>query len=697
MRSWVLAAVLMVVVAVAVSAAHWPALSAQVLTLDDGQFLTDNHLVRNPSWSAAWQFLTEVFEPSTVRGYYQPLSMISLMLDSAMGGRVDDLYVFHRTSLALHVLNTMLVIALLYALFGQPWPAALAGLLFGVHPITVEPIPWVGERKTLLAAFFALLCLLAYVRYTHRVGWKSYVTCMVLYVLALMSKPTSTPIPLVLLLLDFWPLRRLSRASVVEKIPFLLIAVVAGVVTVVSQRHFELVQFHILTAGQTLLLMCHNLIFYPTKMIWPTNLSSLYPFPANISLSDALLLTSTMTCIALAVFLLISLRWTRALLVGWLCYVLLLAPTLLNKSYSPSVAWDKYAYLPSIGLVIILGWLFGRCWGALSTGPRLRLRRVGLTAMVLILVGAEGIATRNQLTRWRDTETWFRYMLSLTPQEDRLHNYLGYTLAEQGKTEEAIQHFREALRLRPGFARAHNNLGRALAQQGKTDEAIQQYKQALQHHPNFAEVHNNLGMALSERGKNDEAIRHYRQALRLKPEFPKAYNNLGAAVATEGKTAEALKCYKQALQLKPDFAAAHSNMGNAYVRQGQLDKAIQHYEQALRLQPDLPDALNNLAWALSTHDIANAPDPAYAVELAERACQRNEGKKPDYLDTLAACYAAANRFPDAVATAKRAIELATSSGQAGLAEGIRARLRLYETGQPYRERAEPVARDGAKR
>ena len=212
-RGVLLLALLAAVVAAAICAAYWPVLSAQAISFDDAQFVTENPLVQNPSWQSAGQFLSEVRKPSTVKGYYLPLSMISLMLDYAAGGRPDDLRAFHRTSLALHVLNSVLVIVLIYSLFQQVWPAALLGLLFGLHPLTVEPVAWVGERKTLLAAFFALWCLILYVRYTRNARWRWAVASLVMYLLALLSKPTAAPLPLLLLLLDWWPLRRIGKRA----------------------------------------------------------------------------------------------------------------------------------------------------------------------------------------------------------------------------------------------------------------------------------------------------------------------------------------------------------------------------------------------------------------------------------------------------------------------------------------------------
>ncbi len=276
---------LLIIVCAVVFVAHWPAFNAGALSFDDTQYLTENKLVQNPSWTSAKRFLTEVLRPSTVGGYYQPLTSFSLMLYHAMGGRADYLMPFHRTSLILHVAHTTLVIILLYLLFGRIWIAAAVGLLFGIHPMTVEPIPWVGERKTLLAAFFAVWCLVLYVRYTHKNDKRFYVGSVIMYILALMSKPTSTPLPMLMLLMDFWPMNRLKWRTVWEKLPFFAIAGISVVITYISQST---------TSGASLpgeygpwrvpLVLCHNIVFYLYKIIWPVNLSSHYAFPKPLDL-----------------------------------------------------------------------------------------------------------------------------------------------------------------------------------------------------------------------------------------------------------------------------------------------------------------------------------------------------------------------------------------------------------------------------
>ncbi|MHC4067344.1 MAG: hypothetical protein ACYSUI_22970, partial [Planctomycetota bacterium] len=278
---------LVIAVAVIVLAVHWPALRAQGLSSDDGMYLTRNRLVQQPSWTSAGRFMNEVFEPSTVKGYYQPLTMISLMLDYAIAGQADDLRTFHRTSLALHVANTALVVVLVYLLFGQSWTAAIVGLVFGVHPLAVDPIAWVSERKTLLAAFFAFWCLVLYAGYVRKPNRKLYAGAVLAYLLALMAKPTSTPLPLLLLLLDYWPLRRLSRKAVLDKIPLIAIGVAFMAITIISQSRAAFVRMPgEETPGRIPLILFHNVIFYLWKVVWPVSLSSHYPSPRPMGLSN---------------------------------------------------------------------------------------------------------------------------------------------------------------------------------------------------------------------------------------------------------------------------------------------------------------------------------------------------------------------------------------------------------------------------
>ena len=427
-----LSAVLIAAVCMGVLVTHWPALSAKAFSFDDGQYLIENQLVRNPSWGSARRFLTEVFKPSTVSGYYQPLTMISLMLDYAPGGREDNLFPFHRTSIALHVANTFLVIILLYLLFGNIWAAAAVGLLFGVHPMTVESIPWLGERKTLLSAFFAFWALLFYIRFTRTTGNKKYyIAAIIAYLLALMSKPTSISLPLAMLLVDYWPLNRLSRRAIVEKLPFLFLAAVFVVITLISQMSAGGGWF----PGQghnslqnPPLIICHNIFFYPLKMLWPANLTSCYQYPQPFGLSNPRVLAAVLATPILIVLLVVSLRWTRAAFTGWLIFFVSILPTMQIFKFSYVIASDKYAYLPSFGLLMILTtftlWLYND-----------KSRRAAvISIVVLLLAGAESTATRRYLTCWSDSLTLCKHMLTLAPDSVPLYNNMAWFLATGNNT-----------------------------------------------------------------------------------------------------------------------------------------------------------------------------------------------------------------------------------------------------------------------
>ena len=625
--------ILIAAVCVVVLAVHWPALSAKVLSFDDSQYFTDNVLVQNPGWTSAKRFLTEVLAPSTVKGYYQPLAMISLMFDYSLGGRENNLMPFHRTSLILHIANTALIIALLYLLFGQTfdrlrvvskpvlsgvervepiWIAAGVGLLFGVHPVTVEPIPWIGERKTLLAAFFALWSLFFYVRYAQKSRRGFYLVSFAMYFLALMSKPTSVPIPVVMLLMDYWPLRRFNRQSVLEKLPFFVLGSVAAVVTYISQSR---------TAGAALpgegrysfqyipLTICYDIVFYLCKILWPANLSSHYIFPRPFGLSNPVILAGVIGTCVLIFLLLLSLRWTKGAMTGFSVFFVAIFPTMQTLRFSDVIASDKFAYLPSVGLLMILasflGWL---CGAGITARALVRCRTAAM--VVLILACAETVATRRYLVYWQDSASFFEYMLTLTPNEPSLLN----------------------------------NLGNAFKLQRRFEKAVVCYKQGLQIKPDDAGLHYNLAVTLQSQGKLDEAINHYRKSLRADPQE----------------------------------AATHNNLGVILLSQGKLDEAADCFRQTLRLNPDRPSALSNLAWILAAHPDPKIRDPNQAVAFAERAAKLTHYEDIFILNTLMLTYTAVDRLGDAVNVAQKSLVLASAAGDREQAEQIRRQIKTLK-------------------
>ena len=706
---------LIVIVCALVVMTHWPVLSTKVLFFDDDQYLTGNILVQNPSWKSARRFITEILEPSTVEGYYQPLTMISLMADYAMGGRENYFTPFHRTSLMLHAANTALIIMFLYLLFGHIWSAAAVGLLFGLHPMVIEPIAWIGERKTLLAAFFALWSLIFYVRFTLTANWKLFAACIITYLLALMSKPTSLPLPLLMLLLDYWPLKRLKPKAVLEKIPLLVIGIIFAVITYISQNRTAAVTSpNEYGFAHIILVLCHNIIFYLSKIVWPINLSPFYAFPKPLALSDTMILTGLIGTCTLIPLLLVSLRWTKGLLAGWLVFFVAIFPTMGVVGFTNVIARDNYAYLPAVGLLMVLAsflvWLY-------KTGSRIKylFSRLALVAIVLI-AAFEVVATRQQLILWRDTVSICEHVLSLTPDVAEVHNRLGTALKFQGKISEAIDHHHKALRINPKSVIALNNLGTALRLQGKLDEAIGYYNRAILVDPRSAEVHNNLANALSQEKKYDravtcyrkaieinpdylkahhnlaitfqamgrfnEALSHYNYSLKLKSNFAPAHYNLGSLLQLLGKNEEAVKHYREALRIDPDFAKAHNNLASILIMRVQFDQALSHFQRAAALKPNYITSLNGIARILATNPNPKKRNVELAIQTAERTAELTNYNNIGVLNTLEIAYAVAGQFENAIKTGQREIDLASAAGNEKLVNQIRERQIRYQKSKP---------------
>lgn len=309
----------------------------------------------------------------------------------------------------------------------------------------------------------------------------------------------------------------------------------------------------------------------------------------------------------------------------------------------------------------------------------------------MIVLLALSICTRLQVRHWRNSVTLFEHAVEATDNNYLAHCNLGAALAKQDKIDEAVTHFSKALRINPNCTNAHRNLGKAFLQQGRLEEAAGHYREVLRTEPLDAEAHNSLGVVLARQGRLDEAIAHFTEALRIKPDFAEAHSNLGYALARQGKSKQAVRYLQEAIRLDPDSAKAHYILARALADTGRAGEAITHLREALRLRPDWLGPVEELAWLLATHNQADFRNPEEAIRLAERACKLTDYEKPGPLDILAAAYAAADKLPEAVATARKALELAEASEQKELTEDIRGRLQLYKTGQPYFEK--PMAED----
>ena len=702
----------------------------QTLTFSFVNYDDDTYVYDNPEITHGLTLKGILWAFTHIHSYnWHPLTTLTHMFDCQVYGLHP--WGHHLDNILLHGMAAILLFLLLQQMTSALWRSAFVAAVFAIHPLHVESVAWISERKDVLSALFFMLTLMAYVRYAQKqesAGRKalpflfspSYWLTLLLFGLGLMSKPMLVTLPFLMLLLDYWPLRRfafhdLSSAKgqlLLEKVPLLLLSAASCVITIWAQKagviSFERIAFPSRVAN-ALVSYAH----YVWHMVYPVDLAVFYPLPAS-HLTEWRVGVSVLFLSLVSAGIALGYRKHPFLLVGWLWYLGMLVPVIGLIQVGSQAMADRYTYLPQIGLYIIVA------WGAVDLCRSWRYRRaligVGATTIFATLL----VLAYVQTTYWKNSASLMTHAIACTPDNFVAHNNLGNTLAEQGNLPEAIQHYEralqlkpdlaethnslgsaladqgklpeaikqyeEALRLLPDYGEAYNNLGIALAAQGKLTEAIQQYEKAVQLVPDYGEAHNNLGVALVGQGNLSEAIQHYEQAIQLKPNYAEAYNNLGNALDNQGKPLEALQYYERAIQLKPDYAEAYYNAGLVLTRQGKLPEAIERYERVIQLKPNYVAALNNLAYVLATSQNISLRNGVRAIALSERANQLSDGGNPVVLATLAAAYAEAGRFPEAVQTASRGIELASAQGNSALANVLQSRLELYKAKIPLPDR-----------
>jgi len=758
---------------------------------------------------------------------WHPLTWLSHMLDCQFYGLNPGGH--HLTNVLLHTATAVLLFLVLRRMTGFLWRSAFVAAVFAIHPLRVESVAWVAERKDVLSGLFFMLTLWAYARYvtvdrcqvtrpdpassrfTFHVS-RFYCLVVLFFALGLMCKPMLVTLPLVLLLLDGWPLGRVSRLHsvparqagdkgqvtggkpstlnpqlsilVLEKLPLLGLAVASCVVTIFAQTEviqpFENMSLPLRVGNAAI-----SYAAYLGQMFWPSGLAVLYPFAAgDVGVSKVVLSLVLLAGISGGVFVLR--RRCPCLMTGWWWYLIMLTPVIGIVQVGTQSRADRYTYLPQIGLYLLL------TWAAADLCAGWRHRRVMLGSLATVVLAALIFCARVQTAYWRNSEslwthtlactsdnavahnnlghalfkkgdiddafTHFQTALQIKPDLAEAHNNLGDALLKKGQADEAIAHFQKALQINPDYAIAHNNLGNALLQKGQVDEAMAQYQvalqftpdstevhinlgsallqkgqvdeamvhfqKALQFTPDSAEAHNNLGIALLKKGRVDEAMVHFQKALQINPESAEIHNNfgnallqkgrvdeaiaqyqktlqinpervevrnsLGSALLQKGSVDEAIAQYQTALQINPDHAKAHYDFANALLKLGKVDEAITHYQQALQINPDYTEALNNLAWLLATGPDAHLRDGVQAVKYAGRACELTHYGVTPLVGTLAAAYAEAGRYDEAIAAAQKACALATAAGEEDLLERNQKLLVLYRAHQPYHEAAEKI-------
>ncbi len=536
-------------------------------------------------------------------GYFanwHPVTWLSHMLDVQLFGLNAGAH--HTMNLLFHVVNSLLLFLVFYQTTKRAYPSAFVAALFAVHPMHVESVAWISERKDVLSTFFWLVTTLAYFAYARRPNVWRYALVAVLFALGLMTKPMLVTLPLVLLLLDVWPLRRLTfgvdpasvgRRLFYEKVPLLALAAASSVVTIIVQRQAGAVESLV---RLPLIVRAANAVIaygaYLHKLIWPARLAVLYPYPTEI---DAV--TVGVNLVVLAIVTAVAVRAWRNhpyLWVGWAWFLGTLVPVIGIVQVGKQAMADRYSYVPAIGLFVMIA------WGVPALLRRFSVARIALPFLAAISIAALAIVARTQVGYWKSNITLWTHTLDVTGDNYLAENNIGWDFAGEKRYEEAVPHYRKALHLSPKFVGGHTNLALTLVALGRFDEAIAEYNEVLRIEPKSPLVIANLGIALARQGRLPEAIARYEEAIRLKPDYDEAHSALGRALARQGRVDEAIAHYRESLRLNPLSAEVHSNLGTAFASQGNLDSAITHFSEAVRLKPDYVDAQNNLGIALSS-------------------------------------------------------------------------------------------------
>ncbi|TAL02358.1 MAG: tetratricopeptide repeat protein [Verrucomicrobia bacterium] len=621
---WLICALL----SAATLAAFWPVLQNGFINYDDPDYIFLNPRVRS---GLSWQNLAWAFTEFHA-GNWHPLTWISHMLDCQWFGLNPRGH--HCVNLLLHAANSLLLFGLLQRLTGAAWRSAIVAALFALHPLHVESVAWAAERKDVLSVFFGLLALRAYVNWvkgqTFNIQHSTfnvqrsrcwYGWALLSFALGLMSKPMLVTLPLVMLLLDVWPLRRLELSTLNpqpstlnpllwEKLPFFVLALASSVVTFFAQQHegaiTKVAQVAIDLRMENALVSYAN---YLRQLFWPTKLALYYPMPEAIP--AAALAAAVLVVVAISVATFANFRLRPWLAAGWCWYCVTLLPVIGLVQVGLQAHADRYTYLPAIGVFIAVSWGLGEL--VASSKPRAMIfGTLGMAALITC-----GVLTNQQARLWRDSVTIFSHTVAVAPD---------------------------------------NPIARL-----------------------------NLGSALTERGSFADAEAQFREVVRLKPRYAEAQNNLGFVLAVQGRLDEGAERYRLALQLKPGLARTHWLLAGILLQQGRRADAIAEYRRTLEQDPDSPPALNDLAWLLATDANEEFRNGAEAVTLAERLCRVTEFREAQFIGTLAAAYAEAGRFEDAVKTAQRAMDRATATGQTQLVETNRRLLENYRAGRAFHE------------
>ena len=597
-----IAAVLAIVTAIAFA----PVVGHEFLAFDDPLYVTDNLNVTRGLTFEGLKWAFSEFHSAN----WHPLTWLSHMFDCQLFGLNPVGH--HVSNLLFHIANTLLLYWVLLLLTGRSYASAAVSMLFAIHPMHVESVAWVAERKDVLCMFFTLLTVRVYIAYVKKPTPRYRVLLILMYALSLMAKPTAVTTPFILLLLDYWPLGRIQfdsgddkhrkttavlKTAVVDKIPLFALAVIEAMIAVASQRSGGAV--HSLQSLDLYVRVKNALVAYCSYLssfFWPKGLCAYYPHPLD-SLHVGQAVAAGLLLVAITVFVIWgSVRLKRRYLcVGWFWFLVTLLPMIGLVQIGMQAMADRYSYFSFTGIFIIIVWGFSDITSRLK---HKQLLRTGALVIVTIILMA---LTWKQVGYWRNTKTLLARTLSVTEKNFMMQYNMAHLLAENGKTEEAKRYYREAISINPVYGNAHNNLGRLLEQEEDYDGAIHHYRKALESSPNRVRTIRNLALSLAKRGDHEAAEQQFNLALEYvdnAEDESEMHFNLGVVAMHQGNTVKESEHFRRAVQARPDYFDAQLNLGAALFSLGALNDAIHHMREACRLRPDSALASNNLEHAL---------------------------------------------------------------------------------------------------
>ena len=569
---------------------------------DDNLYVTENSCVQRGLTKEGFIWAFNTFHA----GNWHPLTWLSHMLDAELYGLNPAGH--HYTNIAFHIANTLILFFILFRMTGALWKSAFVATLFALHPLHVESVAWVSERKDVLSTFFGLMTIGTYYRYIKAPDFKNYLLVIIFLILGLMSKPMLVSLPFVLLLIDFWPLKRIQFKNnydlqsekstyygfkgfyqlIVEKIPLFILSLISCVLTFIVQKSGgAVVPLEVLPLKTRIANALISYVSYVLKAIWPDKLAYYYPYSINAFSAfqicgAALLITSV---IFGAIYLS---RQYPYLVVGIFWYFGTLVPVIGLVQVTNQAMADRYTYIPLIGLFIVVA------WGVPDILKKWHYRKIFLCVSAIIILSSLTIRAFYQTRHWKNSISLFENAVKVTEHNYHALNNLATSLAKKGRYDKAFLYLNQSLKINPQRKDVRMNLANILFLLGKPDEALSQYREVLQTDPKNADAHYNIAYVFSSQKNYNEAVLHYKETLRIDPEYSKAHYYLGNVYLNQGKTKEAFIHYAEVIKIKPDYVQAYNKLGLILFQQGKFNEAKGLFSKALEIDPKYAKARTNL-------------------------------------------------------------------------------------------------------